>query len=58
MTSAHLIYGKRIVPLPHSAVQVGEISDPDFGDTSALKQRAKAQAIVIKHFGIPGDMNI
>ena len=50
ITPAHLLYGRRIVPLPHSTVQMDEISDPDFGDTSELRRRAKAQAIVMKHF--------
>ena len=50
ITPAHLLYGRRIVPLPHSTIQMDEISDPDFGDTSELRRRAKAQAIVMKHF--------
>ena len=50
ITPAHLLHGRRIVPLPHSTVQMDEISDPDFGDTSELRRRAKAQAIVMEHF--------
>ena len=50
ITPAHLLYGRRIVPLPHSTVHRDEISDQDFGDTSEIRRRAKAQAIVMKHF--------
>lgn len=50
ITPAHLLYGKRIVPLPHSEVQGDEINDPDYGDASEIRQRARVQTIVIKHF--------
>ena len=50
ITPAHLVYGKRIVPLPHSEVQGDEINDPDYEDASEIRWRARAQVIVIKHF--------
>jgi len=50
VTPSHLLYGRRIVPLPHCTVEDDEINDPNFQDVSELRQRAKGQAIVIKHF--------
>ena len=50
ITPSHLLYGRRIVPLPHCTVEDDEINDPNFQDVSELRQRAKGQAIVIKHF--------
>lgn len=37
ITPAHLVYGKRIVPLPHSEVQGDEINDPDYEDASEIR---------------------
>ena len=50
ISPSHLLHGKRIVTLPHSITQDDENHDPDFGDDSALRRRAKRQALVIKHF--------
>ena len=50
ITPSHLLYGRRIVLLPHCAVQEDEFNDPDFGDVSELRRRARNQATVIKHF--------
>ena len=50
ISPSHLVHGKRIVTLPHLITQDDEIHDPDFGDDSALRRRAKRQALVIKHF--------
>ena len=50
ISPSHLLHGKRIVTLPHSITQDDEIHDPDFGDDSTLRRKAKRQALVIKHF--------
>ena len=50
ITPSHLLYGRRIIPLPQCTVQDDEVNDPDFGDTSELRQKAKRQAMVIRHF--------
>ena len=50
ITPSHLLYGRRIVLLPHCSVQEDEFNDPDFGDVSKLRRRARNQATVIKHF--------
>jgi len=50
ITPAHLVYGRRITTLPHYSVNQDDISDPDFGDASDLRRRARAQAAVVRHF--------
>ena len=47
ITPSHLLHGRRITTLPHTRV---EIKDPDFGDASAVKHRARVHATIIKHF--------
>lgn len=49
ITPSHLLHGRRIVTLPHSAAE-DEVQDPNFGDTSEVKRRATKQAHIIKHF--------
>ena len=49
ITPSHLPHGRRIVALPHSTTE-DEIQDPDFGDNSEIRGRAKKQAHIIKHF--------
>ena len=41
ITPSHLLHGRRIVTLPHSTVQDDEITDPDFGDASEIRRKAK-----------------
>ena len=36
ITSAHLLYGKRITTFPHCTTDLDELDDPDFGDVSDL----------------------
>ena len=50
MTPFHLLYEMRITPLPHCTIEDDEINDPNFQDVSELRQRAKGQAMMIKHF--------
>ena len=50
ISPSHLLHGRRIVTLPQSLIQDDEIHDPNFGDDSALRCRAKRRALVIKHF--------
>ena len=46
---SHLLHGRKITTLPHTRVGDDEIKDPDFGDVSTVKHRARVHAIVIKH---------
>ena len=50
ITPSHLLHGRRITTLSHTRVKDDEIKDPDFGDVSAVKHRARVHAIIIKHF--------
>ena len=50
ITPAHLLCGKRITTLPHCTMELDELDDPDFGDVSDLRRRARAQALIVKHF--------
>ena len=50
LTPAHLLYGRRIVPLPYHRVEEDELDDPEFGGTSTIMKRAKVQALMLKHF--------
>ena len=49
ITPSHLLCGRRIITLPHTAAQDDELCDPDFGDDSEVRCRAKRQALIIKH---------
>ena len=49
LTPSDLLYGRRIVSLPHELV-VDELKDPDYGDVSEIKRRAKTQAHLIRNF--------
>ena len=51
LTLSHLLYGRRITSLPHPIVEDEEIIDPNNGnDESDLRNRAKAQALILKKF--------
>ena len=50
ITPAHLLSGKRITTLPHCTMELDELDDPDFGDVSDLRRRARSQALIVKHF--------
>ena len=50
LTSAHLLYGRYIITLPHVQLEDEEIGDPDYSDTSQkeLTKRAKIQAQLLE----------
>ena len=50
ITPAHLLCGKRITTLLHFTMELDELDDPDFGDVYDLRRRARAQALIVKHF--------
>jgi len=50
ITPSHLLHGRRIVTLPHPAVQDDEITDPEFGDAPEIRQKVKTRALIIKHY--------
>ena len=50
ITPSYLLYGKRITTLPHNVTDMDTPLDPDFGDSSDLHRRARAQAVVIRNF--------
>ena len=47
---SHLLHGRRITTLRHVATEDDEIADPNFGDTSHIKHRARMHTVIIKHF--------
>ena len=49
LTPSHLLYGRRITHLPYPEIE-DEVSDPTFGDDSALRQRANKQALLLQQF--------
>ena len=49
LTPSHLLYGRQIASLPYN-VSPDELADPDYGDYSQLKKRAKTQALLLDHF--------
>lgn len=49
LTPSHLLYGRKIVTLPHELI-TDELEDPDYGDTSEIRQRAKIQAHLLGNF--------
>ena len=50
LTPAHLLYGRRVTLLPYEFVNEEELEDPNFGDSSSIKRRAKQQALTLQHF--------
>ena len=54
LTPAHLLYGRRIITLPHAQFEDEEIDDPNYRDTytsqKELTKRAKIQAQLLDHF--------
>ena len=50
ITSAHLLYGRPIVTLPHYDVTVDEIANSTYSDDTEIRRRAKAQAAILDHF--------
>ena len=50
LTPAHLLYGRRVTLLPYESVNEEELEDPNFGDSSSIKRRAKQQALTLQHF--------
>ena len=50
LTPAHLLYGRRVTALPYESVDDDEVNDPNFGDDSSIKHRAKQQDLALKHF--------
>ena len=52
LTPAHLLYGRRIVPLPYLATDGSENDDPDYGETTgaSLRTRVAQHAQVLQHF--------
>ena len=47
LTPAHLLYGRRVTLLPYESVNEEELEDPNFGDSSSIKRRAKQQALTL-----------
>ena len=52
LTPAHLLYGRRIVPLPYPTTDGNEIDDPTYGETTtaSLQTRVVQHAQVLQHF--------
>jgi len=48
ITPAHLLYGNRITTLPHCAIELEELDDPDYGGVSNMRRRVRAQAAIVK----------
>ena len=49
LTPAHLLYGRRVTSLPYESVDDDEVNDPNFGDDSNIKLRAKQQALTVTY---------
>ena len=49
LTPAHLLYGRKIVRLPHECL-AEDIKDPDYGTESQLRRQARTQAHLLKNF--------
>ena len=50
LTPAHLLSGRRVTLLPYESINEDELEDPNFGDNSSIKRRAKQQALALQHF--------
>ena len=49
LTPSHLLYGRRVTRLPYPKIE-DEVSDPIYGDDSALRQSANKQALLLQQF--------
>jgi len=55
LTPSNLIYGHRIVMLPHLLCEDDETTDESFqmdGSDALMRKRAKTQALILKHFWV------
>ena len=50
LTPAHLLHGRRITCLPHQLVEMDELIDPSYRETSQLQKKAKVQAAILRDF--------
>ena len=50
LTPAHLLYGRRIVSLPHPMIEGEVIDDPDYGSNSQVKGRAGTMTLLLNRF--------
>jgi len=50
LTPVHLLHLRRIVCLPHQAVETDELDDPSFGEAGQVHRRAKVQAAILRDF--------
>ena len=52
LTPAHLLYGRRIIALPHISVEQDEILDPDYnqGGNAEIQKKSKCIALLLQHF--------
>ena len=50
LTPSHLLYGRRIVPLPHPDVGDEEICDPDYHSADQLRSKVDRQGLLLQHF--------
>ena len=50
LTPAHLLYGRRIVSVPHPIVEREEIDDPDYGSNVEVKGRARIMTVLLNRF--------
>ena len=50
LTPSQLLYGRRIVSLPHQQVTEQDLDDPTFGDSSEVNRRAHLLAALLSQF--------
>ena len=50
LTLAHLLHSRRITCLPHQLVEMDELIDPSYRETSQLQKKAKVQAAILRDF--------
>ena len=50
LTPAHLLYGRKIVSLPHRLVDEDSIHDPDYGFVCKVKKRARMMSFLLNQF--------
>jgi len=47
---AHLLYGRRLIKLPHELEIVEDLQDPSCHDVERITKDAKIQSILLQHF--------
>ena len=50
VTPSHLLYGRKIVSLPHPTVEEEDITGPDYATSSEVRTNARKPSLMLQHY--------